>query len=189
MPLRLLSGADIDLQDRVWLQDGSDTWDGANGFLQLQDTLIHWWPLISGFEKTKNQALLRRSPGAQTGEREKLADVRIVLQLLIDLLLVGAHLRGRRPLLRNENSPDETAVSRRQQSKRQMGEKEPQPKNACEKDRHCQPGAIQKFVQEPAVSCDDTLDEVSGVSLHPCAFMSGSAFTQNARTHQGGKRQ
>src|SRR5439155_3512014 len=115
---------------------------------------------------------------------EKLADIWIVLQLLIDLLLIGMHLRGRRTFLRDENSPYETAVARRQQCERQMGEKKPEPKNASEENRNGQPGAIEKFVQGPAIRCDHALDEIAGPSFHPCALMSGRAFAQNARAHK-----
>ena len=82
------------------------------------------------------------------------------------------------------NAANETAVARRQQRERQMGEEKPETKNAREQDRHSQPRAIEKLVERPAVGSDHALDEIAGVPFHPGAFMAGPALTQNARAHQ-----
>ena len=65
-----------------------------------------------------------------------------------------------------------------------MSEEKPEPDNASEKDRNGQPGAIEKFVQGPAIRCDHALDEIAGPFFHACTFMPGFAFAQNARAHQ-----
>src|SRR5204862_7869549 len=57
LPLRLTGSADIDLQHRVRLQNGSDTRNGADRFLQWRDALFDWRALTSRFEKTEHQAL------------------------------------------------------------------------------------------------------------------------------------
>src|SRR6266516_1521595 len=96
LPLRLTGRADIDLEYRVRLQNGSDTRNRADRFLQLWDALFDWRALTSRFKKTKNQSLRGGRASSEAGEGEKLRDVWIVLQLLVDLLLIGMHLRGRR---------------------------------------------------------------------------------------------
>ena len=96
LPLRLVGRADIDLQDRIWLQNGRNSRNRANRFLQLRNALLNWRALTPRFEKTKNQSLGGRGTSRETGKREKLCNVRIVLQLLIDLLLICMHLRRRR---------------------------------------------------------------------------------------------
>src|SRR6266404_7074993 len=57
LPLRLTGRADIDLEYRVRLQNGNDTGNRADRFLQLRDALFNWRALTSRFEKTKNQSL------------------------------------------------------------------------------------------------------------------------------------
>jgi hypothetical protein len=69
----------------------------------------------------------------------------------IHQLLKRAHLLGRRTFLGNENAASKTAVSDRQQGEWQMGEEKDKADNTAEQNRNCQPGAIQKFVQGPAV--------------------------------------
>src|SRR5438094_233717 len=81
--------AEIDLEYRVRLQNGNDTGNRADRFLQLRDALFNWRALTSRFEKTKNQSLRRRGASSEAGEGEKLRDVWIILQLLVDLLLIG----------------------------------------------------------------------------------------------------
>src|SRR4029077_10097208 len=109
-------------------------WNGADRFLQLDDALINRRPLTSRLGESENEALRRCSPGRKAVEREKLRDVGIFLQLLINLLLIGAHLRRRRTFLRDENSPHETAVAGRQQCEGQVGKEKPKAKNAAEED-------------------------------------------------------
>src|SRR6266550_451061 len=187
LPLRLTGRADIDLEYRVRLQNGNDTGNRADRFLQLRDALFNWRALTSRFEKTKNQSLRRRGASSEAGEGEKLRDVWIILQLLVDLLLIGMHLRRRRTFQRNENAPHEAAVARRQQCERQMGKEKPQPEKASEEDRHREPGAIEKFVQDPAIRCDYALNKIAGPFFHSCALMSGPAFAQNPRAHKRSK--
>ena len=146
MPLRLTSGAHIDLEYWVRLQDGGDARNRANRFLQLRNALFDWRAFSPRFEETKNQSLRGRRASSKAGKREKLRDIRIVLQFLVDLLLIGMHLRRRRAFLRDENAPHKAAVTRRQQRERQVSKEKPEPQNAHEKDRHREPGVIQKLV-------------------------------------------
>ena len=113
LPLRLAGSANIDLQHRIRLQNGGDARNRADRFLQLRNALLNWRALTSRLEKTKNQSLRGRRASSEAGEGEKLRDVWIVFQFLVDLLLIGMHLRRRRTFLRNKDAPHEAAVARR----------------------------------------------------------------------------
>ena len=70
-----------------------------------------------------------------------------------------------------------------------MGEKEPETKNASEQDRHREPCAVEKFVEQPTVGSNHALDKIGREPLHPGAFVSCFPLTQDTRAHQRSKRQ
>ena len=70
-----------------------------------------------------------------------------------------------------------------------MGEKKPETKNASEQDRHREPCAVEKFVEQPTVGSNHALDKIGREPLHPGAFVSCFPLTQDTRAHQRSKRQ
>ena len=136
MALRLVGHSDIDLQDRVRLHHRGHARDVPDRFLQLQNALIDRWPLVFGFEEQKHQGLGASGAAGKPGQREELRDVWIVLQFLINLLLVDAHLCRGRAFLGDKDAANEPTVTRREQGKGKMGEEKPKPEDANEDNRN-----------------------------------------------------
>ena len=109
--LRLVGGADIDLQNRTRRDNRGQSGNGADRFLQSQQTLLDRIALPARFENAKDNSL--RQCGTRTGSsvREKLRDARLRLDFLVHLFLKRAHLLGRGTLLGNENTASKTAVA------------------------------------------------------------------------------
>ena len=99
--------------------------------------------------------------------------------------LDSALVVGRGPFLDDEKAANHPAVARRQKSKRELAEEEPNPDCTCRHDREREPAAIEKPVQRTAVESDRRIEKPTEDSFRPSLSVLRSAFGENARTHEG----
>src|SRR5439155_7387862 len=113
LSLRLVGRADIDLQNRTRRDNRGQSGNGADRFLQSQQTLLDRIALPARFENAKDNSLRRCATRSGSSVREELRDARLRLDFLVHLFLKRAHLLWRGTLLGNENTASKTAVSDR----------------------------------------------------------------------------
>src|SRR5207237_9996474 len=110
---RLVGRADIDLQHRTRRDNRGQSGNGADRFLQSQQTLLDRIALPARFKNAKDNSLRQCAPRSGSNVCEKLRNARLRLDFLVYLFLKRAHLLGRGTLLGNENTASKTAVSDR----------------------------------------------------------------------------
>src|SRR5262249_8705817 len=188
LALRLIGRTDVNLQNGARRDNRGQSRNGADRFLQSQQTLLDRIALRARFEYAKDNSLRRCAPRSGSGVREKLRNARLRHELLIHLFLKRAHLSWRGTFLGDENPAGKPAVSNWKQRERQMSKEKEKADDTDEQDRHRQVGAVEKPVERATVPVDHALNEIASPLFHSGAFMARASLTENARTHQRGER-